>query len=1085
MPKFALKFPYFIIMLCLMVALIGVVSVVQMPVDLFPDIDMPVVVVATFYSGMPPQQIEADITNTFERFFTLAANVDHSESRSLTGVSLIKIYFKPGTDPNAALSNVANLAMADLRRLPPGTLPPVVLGLTASSQPVCLITLKGEGLNETQLKDLAQFQVRNQISNVQGASVPQPYGGTYRQIQIYVDPLKLEAHNLSLNDVVTAVNNSNLILPAGDVRIGSKDYNIYANSQFSGAEAMNEMPLKSVGNGSVLVADVGHAVDAGALQYNIVRIDGQRSVYVPIFKQAGNSNTITIVNGMKQAIKHLVDIPQSLKTAVVFDQSIFVKLAISNVSREAIIGLVLTGIMILIFLGSPRATVAVLLAVPLSMLVCLLISHLVGGSINTMLLGGLALVFSRLIDNGVIVLENIFRFMETGMPPQEAAEKGGTEVAMAVLAATFTTAIVFFPVTFFSGISKYIFIPLALGVALSIFASYFFAMTVVPLFCARFIRLDPQGVQHEGDIDAVEGSKPSIFRRILVVFNSHFHGFLDRYEQLAFRVLEHPAMTTAVLLGGLAVILLGLFPFLGRAYFPRTDPGQLVINVRMPSGTRLEVSDQYVARVEDVIRSVVKPKDLDMIVSNIGVFPDLSAIFTSNASMDTAFVQASLKEGHSIGSYEYMRRVQQKLSEEMPELSAYIQVGGLVDGVINQGLPAPIDIQVGSNDMEGAFTIAQSLAAQIRTMPNVSGVFIPQNLDFPGIQLNIDRERASLIGLTTKDVVDNVITAMTSDGQVAPSYWIDPKSGNNYMVTVQYSNRFLNHMSMEDFRSIPLRGERPAGYSPDQEGRAASAMPQDFDSGDHTTGYTPLSSVADIQLINTPTEVDHYQIRRVIDIYVATNTEALQSVGARIDKLLASTKTDRDTTLNVRGAVENMNQAFKEFGLGLVIAVLMVYLILMAQFRSFIDPFIILMAIPPGLAGVVLILLFTGSTLNIMSLMGVIMMTGIVVSNSILIVEFAGILHKQGQPLLEAVVHSCKIRLRPILMTSLATLLGMIPMAIGLEAGSEQYAPLARAVIGGLAASVVVTVFLVPAVYLLIRGRRSATTAFTEGTDHE
>jgi len=1085
MPKFALKFPFFIIMLCLMVALIGVVSVVQMPVDLFPDIDMPVVVVATFYSGMPPQQIEADITNTFERFFTLAANVDHSESRSLTGVSLIKIYFKPGTDPNAALSNVANLAMADLRRLPPGTLPPVVLGLTASTQPVCLITLKGEGLNETQLKDLAQFQVRNQISSVQGASVPQPYGGTYRQIQIYVDPLKLEAHNLSLNDVVTAVNNSNLTLPAGDVRIGSKDYNIYANSQFPGAEAMNEMPLKSVGNGSVLVADIGHAVDAGALQYNIVRIDGQRSVYVPVFKQAGNSNTITIVNGMKQAIKHLVDIPQSLKTAVVFDQSIFVKLAIGNVSREALIGLVLTGIMILIFLGSPRATVAVLLAVPLSMLVCLLISHLMGDSINTMLLGGLALVFSRLIDNGVIVLENIFRFMEAGMPPQEAAEKGGTEVAMAVLAATFTTAIVFFPIAFFSGISKYIFTPLALAVALSIFASYFFAMTVVPLFCAKYIRLDPEGEADEGDIDAVEGRKPSFFKRFLVLFNSHFHRLLDRYEKLAFRVLERPAMTTAVILGGLAVILLGLFPFLGRAYFPRTDPGQFVINVRMPSGTRLEVSDQYVARVEDVIRSVVRPKDLDMIVSNIGVFPDLSAIFTSNASMDTAFVQTSLKEGHSTGSYEYMRRVQQKLSEEMPELSTYFQAGGLVDGVINQGLPAPIDIQVGSNDMEGAFTIAQSLAAQIRSMPNVSSVFIPQNLDFPGIQLNIDRERASLIGLTTKDVVDNVITAMTSDGQVAPSYWIDPKSGNNYMVTVQYSNRFLNNMSMEDFRSIPLRGERPAGYGPDEEGRAASAMPQNLESGGHTSGYTPLSSVADIQMINTPTEVDHYQIRRVIDIYVATKTEALQGVGARIDKLLASTKTDRNTTIKVRGAVENMNQAFKDFGLGLIIAILMVYLILMAQFRSFVDPFIILMAIPPGLAGVVLILLVTGSTLNIMSLMGVIMMTGIVVSNSILIVEFAGILHGQGQPLLEAVVHSCKIRLRPILMTSLATLLGMIPMAIGLEAGSEQYAPLARAIIGGLAASVAVTVFLVPAVYLLIHDRRSANTAFAEGMDNE
>src|ERR1700689_1357943 len=383
MTNFALRFPYFILMLCLMVALVGVVNLTSMPVDLFPDIDMPVVVVATFYNGMPPQQIEADITNTFERFFTLAANVDNSESRSLTGVSLIKIYFKPGTDPNAAPSNVANPAMADLRRLPPGTLPPVVLGLTASSQPVCLVTLEGKGLNETQLKDLAQFQVRNQISNVQGASVPQPYGGTYRQIQVFVDPIKMEARNLSLNDVVEAVNSSNLILPAGDVRIGSKDFNIYANSQFPDAKSMNSIPLKSVGNSSVLIADVGKAEDSGALQYNIVRINGQRSVYVPIFKQGGDSNTITIVNGMKAAIKRLVDIPDTLKTAVVFDQSLFVKLAIKNLVKEASIGLVLTGLMILIFLGSPRAALAVMLSIPLSAVVCLIITKEMGGSINT------------------------------------------------------------------------------------------------------------------------------------------------------------------------------------------------------------------------------------------------------------------------------------------------------------------------------------------------------------------------------------------------------------------------------------------------------------------------------------------------------------------------------------------------------------------------------------------------------------------------------------------------------------------------------------------------------------------------------
>jgi multidrug efflux pump subunit AcrB len=784
---------------------------------------------------------------------------------------------------------------------------------------------------------------------------------------------------------------------------------------------------------------------------------------VPVFKQGGDSNTITIVNGMKAAIKHLVDIPASLKTAVVFDQAVFVKLAIKNLVKEASIGLVLTGIMILVFLGSPRATFAVLLSIPLSALVCLLLTNAMGGSINTMILGGLALAFSRLIDDSVVVLENIFRYMEMGHPPREAAEKGGMEVSLAVLAATSTTSIVFFPVSFLSGVSKYIFTPLALGVVLSIFASYFFAMTVVPLYCANFIRLRDEA--ETADL------KPNFFARFERKFNQHFQRMLAWYESVAMRAMQRPAFTAAAILGGVALTLLIFFPFLGRAYFPRTDPGQFVIDVRMPSGTRLEVSNDYIAKVENIIRSVVKPSDLDMIVSNIGVYPDLSAIYTTNASMDTAFVQTSLKEDHSIGSYEYMQRVRNKLSREMPELTAYYQAGGLVDSVINQGLPAPIDIQIGANDMNGSYELAKSMAQKIKTIPNVSGVYIPQDLDYPGIALNIDREKASLIGLSAKEVVDNVITAMTSDGMIAPSYWIDPKSGNNYMVTVQYANRFINNMSMQDFENIPLRGIQPAGYTPMQEARGAGTQSLESWKGDHSAGYTPLSSVADIQLINTPTEVDHYQIRRVIDIYVSTKAEALQKVGGAINKLVANTKTDKNTVLKVRGAVVSMNQSFLEFGLGLIMSVLMVYLILMTQFTSFIDPFIILMAIPPGLAGVVITLFVTGSTLNIMSLMGVIMMTGIVVSNSILIVEFAGVLHRQGLPVLEAVVQSCKIRLRPILMTSLATLLGMIPMALGIEAGSEQYAPLARAVIGGLAVSVVATVFLVPAVYIMIHGR--------------
>ena len=1038
MPKFALRYPFFIIMISLMVLVVGIVNSISMPVDLFPSIDIPVVVVATFYSGMPPQQIEADITDTFERFFTLGANIDHIESRSLSGVSLIKIYFRPGTDANSAISNISTLALADLRRLPAGTLPPVVLGMTASSQPICLVTLKGEGLNETELKDLAQFQVRNQIANVPGASVPQPFGGRYRQIQIYVDPLKLEAHNMSLMDVVDSVNQSNLILPAGDVRIGTKDYNLLANSQAPSAAQINSMPLKSSGNASVLVADVGHAEDSGALQTNIVRIDGQRSVYVPILKQAGKSNTIQIVDGMRAAIKRLVDIPASLKTAVVFDQSVFVKGAIRNLLKEAVIGLVLTGIMILVFLGSPRATVASLLAIPLSVLVCLLVMNAAGGTVNTMLLGGLALVLSRLIDNSVVVLENIFRFMEEGASPERAAAEGGTEVSLAVLAATVATSIVFFPVFLLNGVSKYLFTDLAYGVVISIFASYFFSMTIVPLFCAKFIRL-----HHAEHAE----TKRSLFQRSIDRFNIHFQRLLDRYESLAYRSMKRPGFTAAVLLGGTAIVLLVLTPILGRSYFPRTDPGQFIINVKMPSGTRIETSDTYIGRVEDEIRKVVTPDDLDIIVSNIGTTPDLSAIYTSNSSMDTAFVQVNLKEDHAVGSYTYIDRVRKRLAADIPELQTYFQAGGLVDSVVNQGLPAALDIQISSNDQDVAFSKAQELAQQLRGLASVGDVYIPQDLKYPGLQLNIDRERASLLGLTPKAVVDNVITALTSNGVIAPSYWIDPNTGNNYLLTVQYSTHQIEHMSMEEFQNIPLRGQ-------------------------NAKTSTPLRSVVFTKQINTPTEVDHYGLRRVIDVYVQPRSESLSTISGQVNHILSGVQRPKGMRITVLGAVQSMNDSFQRFGLGLILAIVLVYLVLMAQFASFIDPFIILMAIPPGLAGVVIMLLLTGSTLNVMSLMGVIMMTGIVVSNSILIVEFAGILHQQGKSVLDAVVQSCKIRMRPILMTSLATLLGMIPLALGLEAGSEQYAPLARAMIGGLAVSVVVTLFLVPAVYLLIHGRR-------------
>lgn len=1038
MSRFAIRHPYFIIVVFLIVALLGTTTLVRMPVDLFPPINIPVVVVATFYSGMPPEQIETDITGRFERFFTLGSDIDHIESRSLPGVSLIKIYFHPGADANAALSQISNLALANLRRLPPGTLPPVVLKFDASSLPVCLITLKGEGLDETALRDLGQFTVRNQVANVAGASVPQPFGGRYRQIMVYVDPLKLEAHQLSVMDVVRTVNDANLILPAGDVKIGPLDYSLYTNSQLPDTAEINALPLKTVGNASVLVRDVGQAKDAQQIQTNIVRVDGQRSVYLPILKQGGDTNTLAVVDGIQKAVQGLTDIPKQLSAKVVFDQSLFVRRAIENLLHEGGIGLFLTGVMILLFLGSVRATVAVFLSIPLSALAAFLAISAGGGTVNTMVLGGLALAFSRLIDNSVVVLENIFRHMELGEPPAEASDKGGAEVALPVLAATLTTIVVFLPVIFLYGVSRFLFTALALAVALSLLASYFVAMTVVPLFCSRFLKTAHLEEDH---VDTL-----SRFGRFIHRFNHRFEQMLDRYVRSLGFVTARPVAAVAGILG-VCLISFALFPFLGVSFFPRTDPGQFVINLKAPSGTRLELTEDYVKKVEDTIRRVVKPGDMDMIVSNIGTTPDFSAIYTPNSASHTGFVQVSLKEGHRIGSYEYMNRVRQRLGKDLPELSTYFQSGGLVDAVLNLGLPAPIDIQVSGMNLEKTSETATQIANRVRATPGVNDVLVPQDLDYPSLRLDIDRERASLVGLSQKEVVDNVITALTSNQMIAPSFWIDPKTGNDYMLTVQYPEDEIRTIS--DLKQIPLRA-------------AGNPNP------------TQLDAVVRIKPIEAPTEVDHYQLRRIVDVYVTPKGEDLGRLAAAIDRIVAGTKLPAGVRVDLRGSVQGMRASFRSFGFGLILSVALVYLILVAQFSSFLDPFIILLAIPPGLTGVILILLASGSTLNVMSLMGVVMMVGIVVSNSILIVDFARTLRREGAPLDDALARACRIRLRPILMTSLATIIGLIPMGMALGTGAEAYAPLAQAIIGGLLVSVAATVYLVPAAYRLLHRREAA-----------
>ena len=847
MSRFAIRNPYFIVVICLVIAVVGVTSLFRMPVDMFPAMNIPVVVVATFYSGMPPEQIETDITSRFERFFTLGSGIEHIESRSLPGVSVIKVYFQPGVNPDSAVTTISNLAMAQLRRLPPGTLPPVVLKFDASSLPVCLVTFKGEGLTETILRDLAQFQVRNQIASVPGASVPQPFGGKYRQIMVYADPYKLEAHQLSLMDIVRSVNGSNLILPAGDVQIGSLDYNIYTNSQLRSVPEIDQLPIKMVGQSPVRVADIGHASDAEQIQTNVVRVDGQKSVYLPILKQGGDTNTIAVVDGVKDAITHLFDVPKQLITRVVFDQSVFVKTAIETLLHEGGIGLFLTSIMILVFLGSMRATLAVFFSIPLSALAAFIALSLGGSSINSMVLGGLALAFSRLIDNSVVVLENIYRHLELGEDPVIAAEKGGSEVALPVLASTLTTIVVFFPVTLLYGVSKFLFSALALAVVLSLLASYVVAMSVVPLFCANFIKGHQTGDSH-GQAHA----KQDLLDRFNGWFNPQFEKFLDFYDRIISLVLKRPVAILFVL-SGIITLSLFIFPILDFSFFPRTDPGQFMMNVKLPSGTRIGLTEAAIGRVERLVRQTVSPEDLGMIVSNIGSTPDFSAIYTSNSGMHTATVQVSLKEDHKIGSYEYMSRVRTRIAEQMPEITAYFQSGGLVDAVLGLGMPAPIDVQVSGSDQTQSYSTAVKLAAQIRKMEGVGDIFIPQDLDYPAIQLDIDRTRAREMGLTQKEVVGNVITALTSNAMIAPSFWIDPKTGNDYMLTVQYPEQQINNI--DDLKAIPIRGEK-------------------------FTDPTRLDMVSSLRRIKSPTEVDHYQLRRVIDIYVQPLGEDLGRIAA-------------------------------------------------------------------------------------------------------------------------------------------------------------------------------------------------------------
>jgi hydrophobic/amphiphilic exporter-1 (mainly G- bacteria), HAE1 family len=1053
-PSFSLRNPYVIVVGALIISLLGVTAFTRMPVDVFPNLKIPAVVVATFYPGMPPLDIERDITTRYERFFTLGSNIDHIESRSLPGISIITVYLQPGTDVDAAAAQLATLAMADLGVLPPGTLPPLVLKYDASSLPVLLVTVAGKGFSQTQLEDTARYTVRTQMATVNGASIPLPFGGKFRQIMAYVDRKALQVRGLSINDVVNSLNDANLILPAGDAQIGSTDYYIYSNSMVPDIAELGDVPVKvGAGQAPVLMSDVAKVRDASQIQYNVVLINGQPSVYIPVLKQPG-ANTISVVEGVKALLPQVVGVPAGMQLKAIFDQSGYIRDAVDSLEHEAVSGSVLAALVILIFLGSFRSTVAIFLSIPLSILAGAFGLFMGGQTINIMTLGGFALAIGRLVDDSVVVLENINRHLAEGEEPSVAARTGAEEVALPVLASTITTIIVFFPVMFLFGVAKYMFSALALAVVLSMLASYVVAMSIIPIFCARFLTkeaaLAMEGAHDVDSSDAEERSdfwppKPPGFFR---VFNSAYERMALRYENTLEHALNHKIAVIGVLLL-LFPLSMVMFPRLGTQLFPDTDAGKFTINIHSPLGSRIDVTEALTHRLEALIRKEIPPDELDMIVSNIGLEPNLSAIYSTNSGQDTAQVFVSLKEDHRVPTRHYMRKLSDELPARIPELQAFFSSGSIIDAVLNFGSPAPINVQISGQEYASTFAFARKVENQIRGLPEVAQTYIPEEAGYPTLNVKVDRLRAGRLGLSQRDVITNVITALTSNQMIKPSIWIDPKTGNDYYLTAQYPLSDIN--SIESLQNIPIRSYQGG------EGHANSLL---------------LRDVATIVPERHPAEADHYNVQRVVNVLVAPRGGDWGGTVDAIRKALAPLKPPPGIRITYRGSVAAMQKSFASFGFGLSMAVALLYLVMVAQFRSFIDPFIIMFAVPMGLIGVVWTLYFTSTTLNIESFMGIIVMVGIVVSNSILLVDFANQRRLKGQQLRRAVVESARIRMRPILMTALATIVGLMPIALKLGAGSEASAPLARAAAGGLAVSTVLTLFLVPAIYELVYQRR-------------
>jgi CzcA family heavy metal efflux pump len=1039
--RLALRRPYTFVVLSLLLFFLGPVVIERTPVDIFPNIDIPVVTVLWSYSGLSPQQLSDRITVQFERSLTTTVNdIDHTESQTLNGISVIKVYFRPTVNISQAVAQVTAIAQTSLRAYPTGTTPPLVIQYSASSVPVLQLGLSGDGLTEQQLFDYGANFIRTQLATVQGVSIPFPYGGKQRQIQVDIDTQKLQAHGLSASDVVTAMGSQNVILPAGEIKMGHVDYQIETNSAVDSVEALNDLPIKTINGTTIYVRDVGNVRDGFPPQTNIVRVDGQRASLMTIQK-TGDASTLDIIENVRAQLPLIAaQLPPALKIRPISDQSVFVRSAISGVVREAIIAGCLTAVMILIFLGNWRSTLIIAVSIPLSIICSLLALAALGETINIMTLGGLALAVGILVDDATVTIENINRYLEEGNEVEHAILNGAAQIAVPAFVSTLAICIVFVPMFFLGGVARYLFVPLAEAVVFAMLASYFLSRTVVPTMAKYLLK----GHEHDRVEQARASRNP--FVRFQITFEHYFERLRDWYHGVLRVCLQYRAAFLLSIVAFWVVSIALLYPWLGQDFFPSVDGGQFKLHVRAHTGTRIEDTARLCDQIEDVIRQEIPKNELGTVIDNIGLpYSSLNLSYSNSAPVGTADadILVSLERKHR-PTIEYTRALRDRLTAAFPGVEFYYLPTDMVSQILNFGLPAQIDVQVAGLKVVENRALAEQMMQEIAHVSGTTDLRIQQPFNQPMWTVNVDRTRAQEVGYSQKDVGQALLTSLSGSSQTSPSFFLNPQNHVSYNIAVQTPQYEVENL--QDLQNFPISSN------------GSSAQPQ------------ILGNLATLERGVEPGTVSHYNAQPIIDIYGSVEGTDLASVASQVERIVDKyrAKLPRGSQIFLRGQIQTMHSSFQGLAYGLLFSIVLVYALIVVNFQSWLDPFIIIAALPGAMAGIIWMLFVTGTHISVPALTGAIMCMGVATANSILVVSFAKEQMEAGLSAKDAALSAGFTRFRPVIMTALAMIIGMVPMALGLGDGGEQNAPLGRAVIGGLLLATFGTLTFVPVFFSLM-----------------